>query len=98
MSVENIKLDNSVEKIGIKLSNVIALPYRSVPYYQHSDRRRIDKQVLKRDVVSSDDDRGLAEENDVASPNTKISPRSNARITNTPTDTVGVKDIFSGQQ
>ena len=98
VSVENIKLDNSVEKIGIKLSNVIALPYRSVPYYQHSDRRRIDKQVLKRDVVSSDDDRGLAEENDVASPNTKISPRSNARITNTPTDTVGVKDIFSGQQ
>jgi hypothetical protein len=98
VSVEDTKLDNSIEKIGIKLSNVIALPYKSVPYYQHSDRRRIEKQVLKRDVVMSDDDRGLAKENDVASPNKKISPRSNARFKNDRTGTVGVKDLFSGQQ
>ena len=43
-------------------------------------------------------DRGLAEENDVASPSKKISPRSKARVTNDPADTVGVKDLFSGQQ
>ena len=98
VSVEDTKLDNSIEKIGIELSNVIALPYKSVPYYQHSDRRRIEKKVLKRDVVMSDDDRGLAEENDVASPSKKISPRSKARVTNDPADTVGVKDLFSGQQ
>jgi len=50
---------------------VLALPYKTVPYYQFSDRRRIEKQVLKRDVVMSDDGGELAKENDFASPQKK---------------------------
>ncbi len=98
VSIENTKVDNCKDKVGVTLFNMIALPYRKVPYYQHSDRRQIQKQALERDVVISDEDRGLAEESDVASLKSKTVPRTDAGFRNDATASVGVKDLFSDQQ
>ena len=98
VSIENTKVDNCKDKVGVTLFNMIALPYRKVPYYQHSDRRQIQKQALERDVVISNEDRGLAEESDVASLKNKTVPRTDAGFRNDAIASVGVKDLFSDQQ
>lgn len=94
VSVEMDEVDKSQEKQRLKLSNMIALPYKAVPFYQHSDRKRIEKQTLQREIVVHDTVRGLAEHDVIASD--KTDHRNDKSSTDRQPKSVGVNDLFSG--
>lgn len=97
VSVESNELDKSQEKKRLMLTNMIALPYKSVSYYRYSERRRIEKQTLKRDVVIDEMCRGLAEHDVVKSVN-KIDQRSELASSESSPNQIGVNDLFSDRQ
>ena len=98
VDVDNHQLDDSQEKARLKLLNMLALPYKKVSYYRYTDRRRIEKKTLQRDIVIDDAGRGIAEGYEVVDPAQKIRQREGARVPNTPSNKVGVDDLFSDQQ
>jgi len=90
------KLDESQEKIQLELRNMVALPYKVVPYYRPRDKRKIKKHALQRDIVVGDIGKDSFEEQDGDSSIDKN--KSRIRATHFPEgspDSVGLKDLFS---
>lgn len=94
---ENI-IDNGQECVVIELRNMVALSYKAVPYYQPSDRKRIQKSTLQRNVAISDTDRGTAEEHSAAQLEAQDESPEKSQLPNNTSEKVGLKDLFSDQQ
>jgi len=94
---ENI-IDDSQESVVIELRNMVALSYKAVPYYQPSDRKRIHRSTLQRNVAISDTDRGTAEEHSAAQLEAQAESREKSQLPNNTSEKVGLKDLFSDQQ
>lgn len=96
-TLDGDKLDESQEKLSIELRNMVALAYKAVPYYRFTDRKKIKKNVLQRDIIAGDVRGGSAEEQDIDSSQSINESRSRAHnFPEGPTNPVGLKDLFSG--
>ncbi|MGK0292314.1 MAG: hypothetical protein ACI9U1_000694 [Porticoccaceae bacterium] len=94
--LDAVKLDESQECLIIELRNMVALPYKAVPYYRFTDRRKIKKHVLQRDITSGDASRESVEEQDEESSLDTNQSRTRApNFPEGPPDSVGLKDLFS---
>jgi len=95
-TLEADKLDESQERLQLELRNMVALPYKAVPYYRPRDKRKIKKHILQRDIVVDDIGRDSFEEQDGDSSVDKNKSRSRAtHFPEGPPDSVGLKDLFS---
>ncbi len=94
---ENI-MDDSQKSVVIELRNMVALSYKAVPYYQPSDRKRIQRSTLQRNVAISDTDRGTAEEHSAAQLEAQAESREKSQLSNNTSEKMGLKDLFSDQR
>ena len=94
--LEEGNLDESQEKFALELRNMVALPYKAVPYYRFTDRKKIKKRVLQRDIVNSDVSRDSFEDQNGNSSldNNKSRSRAQHFLEGT-SDSVGLEDLFS---
>ncbi len=95
IELKNNLMDDSQEKVIVELTNMLALAYRVIPYYQCSNRHRISKKAIHRNIAVSDTDQGIVEDQ-----STKVVPE-NARIIGRESaiqsqdEHVGLGDLFS---
>jgi len=95
-TLEGVKLDESQESLFLELRNMVALPYKAVTYYQFTDRRKIKKHTLQRDITSGDVYGVHAEEQATESSLNINKSRSRAKNSpEGPPESMGLKDLFS---
>lgn len=95
VQLEDSLLDIGQEKITVELINMLALPYKAVPDYRYTSRRRIQKKTLQRDISIGDVARGLAEGCNVMNPAQEINQVTDEAPRTTARNTVDVNDLFS---
>lgn len=96
LTLANDEIDNSQVKLVLELLNMVAIPYKAVPYYQYSDRKRIKKHVLQRGITSGNESRDLLKEHSLDSTKgSKDSCRRSSEFQERSSDSVGLKDLFS---
>ena len=95
IELKNNLMDDSQEKVIVELTNMLALAYRVIPYYQCSNRHRITKKAIHRNIAVGDTDQGIVEDHGA-----KVVPE-NARIIGRESaiqgqdKQVGLGDLFS---
>lgn len=95
-TLDKDKLDIRQERISLELRNMVALAYTAVPYYRFTDRKKVKRNVLQRDIAVGDVSRGSVEEQDSDSSLCANDPRSlEPHVIESPSDSVGLKDLFS---
>jgi len=95
-TLDDAKLDDSQADLILELRNMVALPYKAVPYYRFADRKKIKKHVLQRDIAAGDVSGVPVEEQDVDKSLSVNESRSRANhFPEGPPDSVGLKDLFS---
>lgn len=95
IELKNNLMDTSQESVRVELTNMLALVYRVIPYYQCSNRHRISKKAIHRNIAVGDTGQGIVEDQSI-----KVVPENAQAIGHESTiqgqeRQVGLGDLFS---